>query len=196
MAYSVIAVMVPGRYYYTHLVGFICIHYYIMYVKKCLDKKVNKSIYILIAALSFVMCVSLVVIQNYLGNMYDIIKTRNLYFCTFINPLIIIMVMCIMCIAAFENGYKSKWVNKISSFSLLVYLLHANYFWLTYGKYWALEKLIRIGMREIEAVLLLVVCYTVFLPIISWIYEKFLGKITSAVSELMESKILNYYNRN
>ena len=196
VAYSLISVVIPGRYYYSNLVGFICIHYYVMCTKRCLNEKNDLNMCRIISASAFIILGVFIILQNYLGNILEAARTRNLYFCTYINPLIIIMALSVICLAAFERNFESRFVNRFSSFSLLVYLFHANYFWLTYGKYWLLQKMVNLGISEMESVLLLIVAYIIFLPIMSGVYEMVFGKATLFISSLINSKISYLVEKN
>ena len=196
VAYSLISVVIPGRYYYSNLVGFICIHYYVMCTKRCLNEKIDLNMCRIISASAFIILGVFIMLQNYLGNILDTARTRNLYFCTYINPLIIIMALSVICLAAFERNFESRFVNRFSSFSLLVYLFHANYFWLTYGKYWLLQKMVNLGISEMESVLLLIVAYIIFLPIMSGFYEMVFGKATLFISSMINSKISYLVEKN
>lgn len=106
------------------------------------------------------------------------------------------MALSVIRLAAFEKNFESRLVNSISSFSLLVYLFHANYFWLTYGKYWILQKMVNVGIPKIGSVLLLIVAYIIFLPIISGIYEIVFGKATFIISSLIDPKISCFVEKN
>ena len=150
----------------------------------------------IISASAFIILGVFIMLQNYLGNILDTARTRNLYFCTYINPLIIIMALSVICLAAFERNFESRFVNRFSSFSLLVYLFHANYFWLTYGKYWLLQKMVNLGISEMESVLLLIVAYIIFLPIMSGFYEMVFGKATLFISSMINSKISYLVEKN
>ena len=176
VAYSLISVVIPGR-------------YYVMCTKRCLNEKIDLNMCRIISASAFIILGVFIMLQNYLGNILDAARTRNLYFCTYINPLIIIMALSVICLATFERTFESRFVNRLSSFSLLVYLFHANYFWLTYGKYWLLQKMVNFGISEMKSVLLLIVAYIIFLPIMSGVYEMVFGKVTLIISSLIDSKI-------
>ena len=77
----------------------------------------------------------------------------------------------------------SKLINSVIKFSLLIYLLHANYFWLTYGKYEWLLMLKNKGVSLSAAVCFTILCYVVVTPLLSLAYTKIFDRLLNMLSE-------------
>lgn len=54
--------------------------------------------------------------------------------------------------------------NGVSKFSLLNFLFHANYFWLTYGKYALIKYLYDNGLSLFGEVGVTILCYILIIP--------------------------------
>lgn len=76
----------------------------------------------------------------------------NLFGCTFMSQPIIFIEMADLNLEVTDSTQNSNLINGLSKFSLLIYLFHANYFWLTYGKYAWIEYLYDNGLPILGAV--------------------------------------------
>ena len=190
IVYSIMGLL-GQAYYYTNLVGFICIHYFVAYYKKyvTLEKKVSRDVKVLIASIvAIVMWILAInIVSRYTGKL----SNRNLLGGTFLNPLIIFIGFAALNIAVTSVPTYNKLINGVTRFSLLIYLLHANYFWLTYGKYAWLLLLKNKGVSLIAAVCLTILCYAAVTPFLSLVYTKIFDLGLNMVSE----KISNFINR-
>lgn len=86
--YSVVST-IEKSYYYTNLVGFISLHYFILYYKKYIyQRKINiHAPLILVCASVGIFC--WICLLNVLGEYLPPLSDNNLFGCVFMNPLIV-----------------------------------------------------------------------------------------------------------
>ncbi len=198
LAYSVIGTIGGEKYYYyTPLVMFICIHLLVLYIKKYnVFEKISDKICIRIIGIGVALIVGWIIILNLLGTYYiEGLSTRGLLFYRFCNPILIILALAFLSIAEKRNFY-NKAINSIASNSLIIYLIHGNYFWVSYGKYFFYEVIFNIAFFKSKPLLITIFCieilYVVIMPILSSIYSNSVGKISNAISEFITKKIERY----
>ena len=171
-----VAGILGQAYYYSNLVGFICIHYFVLYYKRYMNAKVNRSRDLRIIVAAFVGIIIWICGINILSIVTGKFSGMNLFGCTFMNPLIILMGMATLNLAVTSRPRSNNRINELSKFSLLIYLFHANYFWLTYGKYAWIEFLCNNGLSLLAAVGINIVCYVLITPCLSWVYSKLFNR--------------------
>lgn len=181
VVYSIMGI-IGQAYYYTNLVGFICIHYIVFYYKKYMavkkDRKRDAKV-IIAATLGIVLwIIAINVVSKCTGKFSDM----NLFGGTFMNPLIIFIGMAALNIAVTSSPRYNEIINGLTKFSLLIYLFHANYFWLTYGKYTWLSWLNDNGISVLAGVCITIVCYAVITPFFSLIYTKIFDRGLNMIS--------------
>ena len=191
---------VQQEYYYTNLVGFICIHYFVMYYKKyCVNAgRNNKEILsagsikrdVIAIALSVAAVLIWICALNFSGQYIGALSDKGLFLCTFMNPLIIVISFAALDIAAHAKPHEIKWVNTFTKYSLLIYLLHGSYFWLTYGKYALHSMLNSYGIPTLGRTLIITAIYMIATPLLSAIYSKITDKGFNRISGLLAKKII------
>lgn len=190
LVYSIMG-LVGQAYYYTNLVGFISIHYFVAYYKKyiTLEKKLSRDVKVMTASLVAIVIwiLAINVVSRYTGKL----SNRNLAGATFMNPLIIFIGFSALNIAVTSVPTYSKLINGVTRFSLLIYLFHANYFWLIYGKYAWLLLLKNKGVSLFVAVCVTILCYAVATPFLSLAYTK----IFDHGLNILSIKISHFINR-
>lgn len=181
VAYSIMGI-IGQAYYYTNLVGFICIHYFVAYYKKymILKKDYNRDVKVIVA--STVGIILWIVAINAMSEYTGKLSSMNLLGGTFMNPLIIFIGIAALNIAVTSRARYSNLINGLSKFSLLIYLFHANYFWLTYGKYAWISWLNNKGISVLAAVCITIICYALIIPLLSLIYTTILDRRLDMVS--------------
>lgn len=182
LAYSLVSTVYPV-FYFTNLVAFVMIHYLVAYIKqyRLYEHAVkHDALCILIGAL-LILCS--IMILNSLGERLPVVHTRNLVFCKYYNPAILLISCGAICIAA-KKSFVAPAINRISSWSLLIYLLHSNHFWITYGKYHLYNGLMTaLGCKVFPCVFLVIMIYLVAMPVLSVLYEKSFGRLTGTISK-------------
>ena len=190
IVYSIMG-LIGQAYYYTNLVGFMCIHYFVTYYKKymMLEKRYSRDVKVIAVSIIVILLwiLAINVVSRYTGKF----SSMNLFGGTFMNPLIILIGFAALNIAVTRAPRYSKLINSMTKFSLLIYLFHANYFWLTYGKYAWLSWLSNRGLPLLAAVCLTILCYVVATPVLSLVYTKIFDYGLNIVSD----KISGYINR-
>lgn len=188
VVYSVAGIL-GQAYYYTNLVGFICIHFFVLYYKRYMNAKANRSRDIRLIVAAFIGIIIWICGINILSTVTGKFSGMNLFGCTFMNPLIILMGMATLNLAVTSSPRNNNQINELSKFSLLIYLFHANYFWLTYGKYVWIGFLCNNSLSLLAAVGVTVVCYILITPCLSWIYSKMLDRVLNLTTERLNGLI-------
>lgn len=188
VVYSVAGIL-GQAYYYTNLVGFICIHFFVLYYKRYMNAKANRSRDIRLIVAAFIGIIIWICGINILSTVTGKFSGMNLFGCTFMNPLIILMGMATLNLAVTSSPRNNNQINELSKFSLLIYLFHANYFWLTYGKYAWIGFLCNNSLSLLAAVGVTVVCYILITPCLSWIYSKMLDRVLNLTTERLNGLI-------
>ncbi len=132
--YSGIGFLLENKYHYTVFVGFVIYYFVAAYIKKYMSKfseNVKLNVWLLI--LSVVCIIIQIVLTNHLGFHMDVLKNQMCRWCKFINPFIILF--AITSFNIFKGmKFQNKLINTVASVSLLVYIIHENYIFFTYGK--------------------------------------------------------------
>ncbi len=105
------------------------------------------------------------------------------------NPLIVVIGISALNLANIHKSSEIKWLNSITQYSILVYLIHGNYFWLTYGKYKILTFMTDCGITLLGSVLILIMLYIILTIFVAVIYKKSLGRLINKLSYRLDSKI-------
>lgn len=190
IVYSLIST-VYQVFYFTNLVAFIMIHYLVAYIKKyrLYEHSAKYDLFSILIGVLLIVCS--IVVMSVLGNRLSFVHSRNLLFCKYYNPAVL-LISCGAISFAAKKSFVAPVVNRISSWSLLIYLFHSNHFWITYGKYslYALLSFGRFGF--LPRVFLVIFTYLIALPIMSLIYEKSLGLITGHLGQKVTSHFYKY----
>ena len=181
IAYSVVGTVLQ-KYYYTNLVAFICIHYFVMYYKRYGQDKLGRNRDLTIVAGSAALIIGWIICINLLGNKFSFLGTKNLLGCTYINPIIVFIGIAVLDIAV-HGEFHNPLINSVAKYSLLIYLFHANYFWLSYGKYWLWESMANVGIGKLGTVGIVIALYVAATIVLSAIYDISAGKLTAAISD-------------
>lgn len=132
--YCGVNLLISDRYYYTQLVGFICIYFMVAYMKKYLPEFVEsreRNVRLLIVSLFCFL--SMIFITNILGLKIWVLRHSVSKWSIIVNPFIILMVLAMFNLANARTSYKPI-INYISSLSLLVYMIHADRLLMYYTK--------------------------------------------------------------
>ena len=124
--YSGINVLKLGSFCYSHIVGFVCIYFFVAYMKKYLtnfSQSLKNNRIILLS--SIVGCFGIILITNLLGLHSAYFSHKLVQWSTYMNPFIILMVLAMFNLFK-SKQYINKGINYISSISMLVYIIHCN----------------------------------------------------------------------
>lgn len=184
--YSGLYFVISGRhFYYTSLVGFICVYFYIAYLKKYCWKKFSKQHALMCFVCGLVFNSILILVQNWLGLHFNVMNGRMGYYNWFNNPFILMMAFGLFSFFIQCDYRRKNFVSFIANNTLLIYLIHANYFISTQllpmiYKYFYYN----IGYKQVF-VFYLIVGTLLFLSsvLLAWIYGKTIGKLTNMISK-------------
>lgn len=130
LIYGVLEIIVSSTYRYCDLIGFFMIYLLSGYIKIYMNKQFNWNKIVLFS--STILLIEILMI-NYFGTAFTIFSDKVLKLCRF-NNIIIIMLAVSLLFIALRHKYYSKWLNYISSMSLLIYVIHENHLMSTYVK--------------------------------------------------------------
>lgn len=116
----------PGSYFSTHLTLWVTLYFTIAYIKFYLVGFSNNiKINILTLVIGFIGNTGIVLLTNFLGLRFELFSNWLLRWNTNCNPFIILMAFSMVNIAN-NIHFKNRFVNYISSLSLLIYIIHEN----------------------------------------------------------------------
>ena len=166
-------------------IGFVLIHFILAYFKKYLKGYNNSKMlnfFTLLISSSTLML--LIVIVNMIGIKSEYFSEKMLEMANVYNPFIILIGISMFNIANTTNFY-IKGINKISSLTMLIYLIHENMLLREYGKsaYWTYIKNI-FTYKEVAKISFITAIW-VFLAsiIIAGIYKCTIEKIAKWVCD-------------
>ena len=115
-----------GSYFSTHLTLWVTLYFTIAYLKFYLVGFSNNiKINILTLVIGFIGNTGIVLLTNFLGLRFELFSNWLLRWNTNCNPFIILMAFSMVNIAN-NIHFKNRFVNYISSMSLLIYIIHEN----------------------------------------------------------------------
>ena len=125
--YSVINNILPAAFKRAELIMFIVVYFYTTYIKKYMPnftKNIKLNVLLLISSL---ICIFVyLVLLNYIGMKTYILDDKMLRLNTMTNTFVFIF--GISAFNIFNNmDFHNKFINRLGSLSLLIYLIHNNY---------------------------------------------------------------------
>lgn len=186
-----------GHFFSSPLIELIVIYFEVAYVKLYLIKySKNKKNNILFFLLSISVIPLLILLTNFLGMYISFFNGRLQGYGGNHSPFILITAICLFNI--FKNvKFYSKTVNFISSMSLLIYIIHENYFvrkylrpniWIYFYKNYGYENVVIIDL----VISIFIFLISIFISIL---YKKLLQfKFHSSIDSLCNF-MLNKYNK-
>lgn len=132
--YSVLQMLLSNSYYYTRLMGFVLIYFLMAYCKLYLPKTITVKKYNrIVLVVSSILLVAMIGVSNILGLYTDTFREKNLYYCVFVNPFIILIAFSTFFLCK-EWKRHSNLINKCASVTLYIYIIHENYLFATYTR--------------------------------------------------------------
>ena len=123
-----------NMFYYTHLVGFICLYFFTGFVKLYMQNFLNNlKLQGVILAVCIVCIVGLFALTEFLCLKIDALSDKINHWDEINNPFMIGIAFSSFALFSKLN-FKSRFVNYLSSLSLLVYMLHENVLFRGYAK--------------------------------------------------------------
>lgn len=193
IVYSFIQFVLPHVYYYNSLIAFISIYFITAYLKLYLrnfsnNKKIN-LILIIISMSSFIVFLGL---YNFISSKFSIF-CNNMRWSNLMNPFL--LVFCFSMFSLFNSyNYKNKVINYVSSYSLLLYIIHENYIFRTYVKPLFYQKVFLINDYKIMWILFEAVLLFIYGIIMAILYRKTIQRGTRKIANLLDvflTKVIN-----
>ena len=155
------------------------------------NKKVNWFI-LIFGVTGFV---GLVIITNLLGLHISFFKNKMLYGVTNYNPFLIVMTIALFNIMR-NVHFKNRFINYISSLSLLIYIIHENLILRTYYRPWIINYVYTTyGYKHIIFWVLVIVLGILLFSIIgSVVYDKTIRKMVKAINNRLYPVLSKIYS--
>lgn len=132
--YCIVQFVIDGKYYYNELIGFILIYFLVAYIKLYMINFVkNIKINFILILVSLIGMVILLIITNILGLKFNIFSDKLLYWNKISNPMYILLSIGLFNIFN-SKKFVNKFINYISSLSLIFYMIHDNLLFRRYIK--------------------------------------------------------------
>lgn len=192
--YSVIQFLLPGKFYFNNLIGFIEIYFIVSYFKLYLPEfKKNIKINICFFLVAVICNICLIIITNILGLKINIFSNKLLMWNNNIaNPFYIIIGITIFNIISNRSFY-NKYINYLSSCSLLFYMIHENLLFRNYIRPIFFENTIIDYM--IPTCLFITCVIFIISMIISIIYKNSIQKLILIISDYISIKFSIIYKK-
>ena len=194
-----------GAYFSNNLILWITIYLIMAYIKLYCDKfsKNNKAMYIIFFS-SMVLHLILMIATNELGLHHKYFYDKVMKWNTNNNPFFIAIAMSLVFIAINKKPYVNKFLNKIASYSLLIYIIHENIILRTYVRpqlinfiyaKWGYNKLF---LEIFILAIFIYVCSIILSIIYTFLLKRLLGYLTEKIYNLLckfENKYVNLVMR-
>ena len=178
---------VRNSFFASFLIQWITIYFVVAYLKFymkdfCDSKKGNLIMFILCLG----MTIGMVVMTNILGLRIAFFSNKVQYWRQICNPFIVFGVIAMLNLVR-RSTFRSKFINGLSSLSLLIYIIHENYLLRTYYR----PKIINLFYREygydyvVPMMLLIALIIFVASAIISFVYVLILRKLVEKIGTLL-----------
>lgn len=187
--YCVVSFALDGKYYYSHLIGFIVYYFFVAYVKLYLpklssDKKVNLKVF----AVSLCGFILMIVGINCLGGHFSFVSRMVGDIERFINPFIVGLSISTFNLCRLKI-WRSEKINIISSTSLLVFVISNNNIICSFVKPILFKNIyVYVSYNYIAAICVLIAIATMVISvIIALVYMKTIQRLVN----LCVPKIIN-----
>lgn len=191
--YSIIQFLLPTKFYFNNLIGFIEIYFITAYVKLYLKKfKSNIKINSILLFIAIMCNTVLLVLTNYLGLSIELLSNKVLMWNNLANPFYIIIAITLFNI--FERySFNNKTINYLSSCSLLFYMIHENLLFRNY-----VRPLLFLN-EQLQFILfkcaLVAVIIFIISMVLSLIYKSTIQKIVYKCSSIILRKLSLVYEK-
>lgn len=124
--YSILQIPFTGAYFCNEIISFYLIYFIVFYIKRYLPiSTLRRSVCIAITIVSAILYFSGAVFINFLGTNIGYFSNKMYIWRQMNNPLIIVFSISLF-LVCYKINIQSSLINKISSVSLIVYLVHEN----------------------------------------------------------------------
>lgn len=196
--YSFIQFILKDRFYFNGIIGFVYIYFIIAYMKKYMHKYQNSmkmNLYVLFISIGLML--GLLAITNYAGLHLNFLGNKMQYYQNFSNPFIILTCISLFNICHSFN-FKNQLINKISSVSLFIYIIHENLLFREYlrptlvSNFYSLTKNYLVCVFVFSFILFIVSAVLSF--IYRWCEDKFLNKFYDFIYDKLKKVYIRIEN--
>lgn len=186
-----------NMYYYTHLVGFICLYFFAGYVKLYLGNFMNRTKLQAIILASCIVCLAaFILLVEYLGLKIEFLSDKINNWDEISNPFMI--GIAISSFALFSKlKFQSKFINYLSSLSLLVYIIHENKLFRSLAKprifEWIYNKF-SYNYLVLWCILLVAITFVVASSLAA-LYKESVGRLTRLAIDKSYPKVAAFGNK-
>jgi hypothetical protein len=185
-------------FYISPIISWVAIYFVVAYIKLYMPKfATSKKANIIVLICGIIAMIAVVLIIDVLGLKISSFSNKLLKLVqNHFNPLVIITTFAAFNLAR-RMTFKNKYINYISSLSLLVYAIHYNIIFNTYYRpfliNWLYEKF---GYGQV-VLLMLAVSVVIFVgtTIVAFIYDKTLRRLVRKLSEVVHKVCSNLWNK-
>lgn len=186
-----------NMYYYTHLVGFVCLYFFAGFIKLHMGNFMNNTKLQAVILAGCIVChTALFMLTEYLGLKFEFLADKVLHWNEINNPFMI--GMAISSFALFSKlKFKSRFINYLSSLSLLVYVIHENKLFRDIAKPMIFEFIYEKFSYEYIVLwcILLVVITFIVASVAAAVYKESVGRLTKLVIDKSYPKVANIGNK-
>lgn len=185
--YSILPMYQEGLYFSSHIVLFVSTYFITAYIKKIESKLSSKKLttILIMGVFGFIISTFALRILCTTVTKFDHSMSK---FCSYSNPFILCIAIPSVLLAT-RTRFNSKVINTVSSFSLLIYVLHENLLFRELYKPVIWKYGIDNGFGYIEGTIIFAtLCFLVSI-LIAFLYTKTLKRLTSLACEKLFIKL-------
>ncbi|MGY5448995.1 acyltransferase family protein [Lactiplantibacillus plantarum] len=195
--YSVIPCIFGSRFFTSGIFGFIMIYLLVSFLKQYYPNlRIENKCLLWVGTLSALIIVAFVVGVNFLGQFSAIVYGKTLFWQSYQDfPILVVSFSAFYC-ALNHPAHSWKYIDMISSYSLEIYLIHANILIMStsvYSKLLTYFERYSIGFSFLLSTMIVGMSSL----LLGWIYRKILGSITDRIacqiSEHLYRRFLQYF---
>lgn len=189
--------IVGGLFFSSELILWITIYFLMAYIKIYLpDMNSNKKANIILLCIGIIGNIAIVILTNFLGFKTEFLSDGLWHWVNNCNPFIILSTIALLNLAR-SAKLKNRFINHISSLSLLIYIIHENLILRLYYRPLLINYVYEnFGYKHIILwVLLLSAAIFVGSAIISFVYEQTLKKLVNKLSQVVCNMCTNIWRK-
>lgn len=183
--------------YLNQIIMWVIIYFAIAYMKRYLnDFCQNAKANVLLFVLSLLCIIGSIAITNFLGLRHAFFNDRLLQYITTQNLFVITLGISLLNLFKMIN-MQSKFVNIVSSLSLLIYIIHENILIRRFYRPIVLNKIYEIygNSHIIFWIFALAIATFIISAMIAFLYSKTLQKLTRRMSNEIYPMLVDKYNK-
>lgn len=205
LLYFGIGFVLPKNFETNYLIMFFVIHIIVFYIRKFReDIYKNMKLNLLILCVSVLCLLLLISVLNFIGLKVRLLESKMMWFGNLQNPFIVLIALSSL-MTFLNNSFNSKLINRISSLSLFIYVMHENSIFAAYTRHDIGAYLLNLlGKNNVILItILFALALFIITMIIAFIYQKTIMKLTRKISQrisntydLLVDRLIKLTNKN